>query len=181
MKTKIVITLDLGVSPKLSREKRELAVVESVAGLQLFMHQQLVGANLAIGDVVILDAAVTDSREREYDEEDEFEKIPPGVYFECNRGIYNLVSVYKLALNNGMSPAKEELQFFRPKDGDMQTVSDDDLIDYEHLSEITEEALEFLSKHCVPDGHYFGCTENSDWGVFPIEEEGNMTDELLKD
>lgn len=76
-----------------------------------------------------------------------------GCYFDNHRGIYMGEAVIQLAESLGMTHEEERTP------------------DHEFYLEAWEDAENWLNSHYSDDAHYWGSTENGDFGYWLIEEE----------
>jgi hypothetical protein len=90
--------------------------------------------------------------------------LTPGCCFGSNQGQYNLPNVVQLAVAYGF---KSE---FSATDLRGMTPSNLSGKFYDLLMDELSQAEQYLCTLC-PEGYYFGCTENGDWGVWENESE----------
>ena len=86
---------------------------------------------------------------------DFFLQFGEGCIFDSAAGQYNFPRIIKLALANGLKGSIFE--------GDMFT--DEEMLSHADLHEEVVDAENYLSG-LLPDGYWFGSTENGDWGIW---------------
>jgi len=89
-----------------------------------------------------------------------------GCYVDGARGIYAGEMIQEIARDEGR---KDEILCCNGvlSDSECQCPSHRDPEAYYWA---TEEAEEYLNEHCAPKDHYFGNSEQGDWGLWPVEE-----------
>lgn len=89
-------------------------------------------------------------------------KLTSGIYFDSNRGVYNILAVVQLAVKYG--------KVLNAADSTLLAEQEKELTMPEEFIWLFEECEQYLNTICE-DGFYFGSTENGDYGVFPINNE----------
>ena len=90
-----------------------------------------------------------------------------GCYVDGARGIYAVDAIVLFAEDHGYQcePCSET-------DGHehTETYAPSRFAGCEHANDIEDEATEFMSAHYPVDGHYWGRSEASDWGLWQADE-----------
>jgi len=86
-------------------------------------------------------------------------KLTEGIYFDSNRGIYNILAVVQLAVQYG--------KVLSAADSTLLTEQAQELTMPEEFIYLFEECENYLNTLCE-EGFYFGSTEDGDYGVFAI-------------
>lgn len=89
-------------------------------------------------------------------------KLTTGIYFDSNKGIYNILSVVQLAVQYGYKLSAADSALLAEQAQEL-TMPEDFIY-------LFEECEQYLNSLCE-DGYYFGTNESGDYGVLPINNE----------
>lgn len=140
----------------------QTAVIIQYNGYSVSISKEIMGRSEVMEDISrILSAQSKKAEDRIAELQDlkvpKKEKPQEMCIFDSARGQYIGQEVIKLAVHNGMEISANDLSNVHPQG--------------ENHNELLDEAEEYLTKNCAPEGFYFGSNNQGtgDWGLWKIE------------
>lgn len=89
-----------------------------------------------------------------------------GCYVDGARGIYTVDLIVAIARDHGAI-----IDSCNPKEcPHAETCDPSEFAGCEFSGEIEDEATEYMETHFPVDGHFWGRSEQGDWGLWPVED-----------
>lgn len=89
--------------------------------------------------------------------------LPPGYYFDGNKGWRINCLIIRLAVNCGWTD-EEAVK--------LANFTDEEIRETPHWLDLTIDAEDFIQAHCVPAGYHTGTAEGENgWGIWKDEDE----------